>query len=303
MLADEYYRNLETIEVYAVEIIPQQTNNILKFAQKHLPALQGLEHAKRIRRATKQDRLDVLLCTKESISEQDLKNLLLTHQFDQVEVNVVNVSMHAPLNRQQYEAWNISWPLTYREDTRLDPKFTPKDFDIIHNHMQELFSDNKTTVACRIVDPLTNEVKAESFDSRQEHPLHHSVMNSINIVAQKENELAGGVGRMKRPANQMTGGDNMAEDELDTAAPKTSYLCTGYDVYITHEPCAMCAMALVHSRVSRVFYSIPSHTGALGTNYKIHAHPSLNHHYRVFKNVLLDTVETKLCPSLEGQEL
>lgn len=185
--------------------------------------------------------MDVLLCTKSSISEQSLKDLLVTHQFEQVQINIVNVSTHAPLNRQQYEAWNISWPLTFREDTRLDPKFTPNDFDIIHNHMRELQSNNNT-VACRIVDPLTNKVKAESSDSRQEHPLHHSVMNSINIVAQKENELAGGVGRMKRPANQMTGGDNVEEDESKTEgdiSPKTSYLCTGYDVYITHEPCAM----------------------------------------------------------------
>jgi tRNA-specific adenosine deaminase 3 len=60
-------------------------------------------------------------------------------------------------------------------------------------------------------------------------------------------------------------------------------------------------MALVHSRVSRVFYSIPSKTGSLGTNYKIHTHPSLNHHYRVFKNVL-NTIEFNLGP-LHDQEL
>jgi tRNA-specific adenosine deaminase 3 len=62
-------------------------------------------------------------------------------------------------------------------------------------------------------------------------------------------------------------------------------------------------MALVHSRVSRVFYSIASKTGSLGTNYKIHSHPSLNHHYRVFKNVLKDTIEFNLISSLEDQEL
>lgn len=45
-------------------------------------------------------------------------------------------------------------------------------------------------------------------------------------------------------------------------------------------------MALVHSRVARVFYSVPSKTGCLGTNYKIHSHSSLNHRFKVFKDVL-----------------
>jgi tRNA-specific adenosine deaminase 3 len=49
-----------------------------------------------------------------------------------------------------------------------------------------------------------------------------------------------------------------------------------------------CAMALVHSRIARVFYSVPMETGCLGTLYKIHSHASLNHHYKVFKNLLLD---------------
>lgn len=63
-------------------------------------------------------------------------------------------------------------------------------------------------------------------------------------------------------------------------------------------------MALVHSRVARVFYSIPSKTGALGTIYKIHTHPSLNHHYRVFKNVLKDDgANFVLDPTLVDQEL
>ena len=33
-----------------------------------------------------------------------------------------------------------------------------------------------------------------------------------------------------------------------------NYYLTGYDLYIFREPCIMCAMALVHSRVRRVFY-------------------------------------------------
>lgn len=45
-------------------------------------------------------------------------------------------------------------------------------------------------------------------------------------------------------------------------------------------------MALLHSRIGRVFYHKPTRTGAFGTVYKIHSHKSLNHHFKVFKDVM-----------------
>eukprot|EP00884_Botryococcus_braunii_P010867 jgi/Botrbrau1/19782/Bobra.0124s0030.1 len=80
--------------------------------------------------------------------------------------------------------------------------------------------------------------------------------------------------------------DVATQDSLFPAAgshlPK-SYLCTGYDCYVVREPCAMCAMALLHSRVRRVVYceADPQH-GALGGTFRLHGERSLNHHYQVF---------------------
>ncbi|KAG8370206.1 hypothetical protein BUALT_Bualt14G0093000 [Buddleja alternifolia] len=65
------------------------------------------------------------------------------------------------------------------------------------------------------------------------------------------------------------------------------YLCTGYDIYFVWEPCIMCAMAIVHQRIKRVFYAFPNpNDGALGSVHRLQGERSLNHHYAVFRVLL-----------------
>ncbi|KAJ8657159.1 hypothetical protein O0I10_007239 [Lichtheimia ornata] len=292
VLSDDQTRDLETINVYATVVEPQQTKTVLGFVNKQLPALQKLEHCKRVRRTTLADskiELTLLLCEEQALTMEDLEKRLDEHGFSNViHPKVVPVPKHAPLNRTQFEAWKQVWPLTYREDTRQDPKFTSDDIKVIQQHMREILQSDDVMRA-RIVDPVKKRIIAEAQDTRQasSHPLHHAVMNCVGAVADAEKiaatDSSSSMGRPKRKASQV------AEEESNSV-----YLCTGYDIYLTHEPCAMCAMVLVHSRIGRVFYCRPTKTGCLGTLYKIHCYPSLNHHYRVFKHVLFDeTMETQ----------
>ena len=45
-------------------------------------------------------------------------------------------------------------------------------------------------------------------------------------------------------------------------------------------------MALLHSRIGRVFYISHSEDGALGTRYKLHTMTALNHHFDVYHCIL-----------------
>ncbi len=59
-------------------------------------------------------------------------------------------------------------------------------------------------------------------------------------------------------------------------------MCTGWDCYLVREPCAMCAMALTHSRVRWVVFShMDKRRGALGGSFRLQAERSLNHHFKV----------------------
>ena len=63
-----------------------------------------------------------------------------------------------------------------------------------------------------------------------------------------------------------------------------AYLCQDCDVVLTMEPCIMCAMALVHSRVKRVaFWHSDMEFGGFGGRLPLHQCQSLNHTVRVLQ--------------------
>lgn len=61
----------------------------------------------------------------------------------------------------------------------------------------------------------------------------------------------------------------------------------GCTLYVTLEPCAMCAMAMVHARVARVVYGAADpKTGAAGSVFDLLADPRHNHRVEVVGGVL-----------------
>lgn len=65
------------------------------------------------------------------------------------------------------------------------------------------------------------------------------------------------------------------------------YLCTGYWVFLLQEPCSLCAMALLHSRVGKIFYGMANvSSGVLGSKTVLHSLPGLNHRYQVWCGIL-----------------
>ena len=68
-----------------------------------------------------------------------------------------------------------------------------------------------------------------------------------------------------------------------------SYRLTDTTLYVTLEPCVMCASAIVHARVRRlVFGAWDPHAGAAGSVTNVFALPGLNHRVDVFGGVLME---------------
>ena len=68
-----------------------------------------------------------------------------------------------------------------------------------------------------------------------------------------------------------------------------NYRLEGCTLYVTLEPCAMCAMAMIHARVARVVYGATDpKTGAAGSVFDLLADPRHNHRVEVLGGVLGD---------------
>lgn len=88
-----------------------------------------------------------------------------------------------------------------------------------------------------------------------------------------------------------------AEIEALRAAAKEvgDYRLTDTTLYVTLEPCTMCAAALVHARVGRVVFGAwDPKAGAAGSITDVFAIPQLNHRVDVFGGVLADECGTLL---------
>lgn len=69
-----------------------------------------------------------------------------------------------------------------------------------------------------------------------------------------------------------------------------NYRLTGTTLYVTLEPCPMCAAALVHARVARLVYAAADpKTGAAGSLMNLVQDPRLNHRLEVTSGLMADT--------------
>ena len=88
----------------------------------------------------------------------------------------------------------------------------------------------------------------------------------------------------------------------DAARTLKNYRLNDCELFVTLEPCAMCAGAMLHARIVRVVYAASDpKTGACGGVINLFAEPRLNHHTGVKAGVLAQNAAVLLQTFFAGR--
>jgi len=108
----------------------------------------------------------------------------------------------------------------------------------------------------------------------------------VGAVVVKDGEIVG-----RGYNHPISGHDPTAHAEVtalrDAAGKLGNYRLIGCDLYVTLEPCAMCAGAIMHARIGKLFFGAGDpKTGACGSVVDLFSEVRLNHHTAVCGGVL-----------------
>lgn len=120
--------------------------------------------------------------------------------------------------------------------------------------------------------------EAEKASNEDEVPVGAVVVHEGKIIARGHNQIE----RLKDPT---------AHAEMLALTSAANYLgskwLSGASVYVTIEPCSMCAGALVLARVKNLYFGAKDpKTGACGSVINIASHKKLNHRIKVKGGIL-----------------
>lgn len=307
--------------VVATGIPARATSAVLASARAAAPLPASLAHVKRARASarTKGTTEVVVKLASEGASasargdaESDAAvraDVLERHADVIASVVYADVPAEGPEDRETWEKACAIWPVSLTAPAERETE-TPSDEEAAYfrKWTKQACEGAKMSGNCAIiVDPARDVEIARGVDESATHPLRHAVIAAVDLAAKRDVAMypekehvealieARRMEKLERDALEIAGvGDDAKKRKREVQTKGSAmteimgrpYLCTGYDVFLAREPCIMCAMGLVHSRLKRVVFAVCDNingalSGPSGIR-RLHGVRSLNHHYSVF---------------------
>ena len=271
-------------DVYALEIDPRDSGLVYAFLKEHaLDQLQDLKHCRRVRRIT-ETRAHALICPVALHTTDSLRSLLKASHLASHPILKLRIPSNPARTAAQASDWGRDiWPVSLipiKEDVLARARqvsWLPGKVRWARQMLEELLMlaseadvKGELPIACLVAESWSLSrrfdaspvILAKSHDSRRSssNPLCHAAHTLLSHVAHLDR----------------TG----TRPPLDDSA----YLLTGLTVFLTHEPCLFCAMALLHSRIATLIWVRESPgSGGCGSEYSLHESKGTNHRYEVWR--------------------
>ena len=266
------------------------------------------------------DTLYFLISASSSLSVDEASALLSAAVPSSLPIRTITVPSLSPISAEQADQWSKQyWPTIYKRTNPYGPhpSIIAHAEDEIRDGAANYMALAKLTaeaaakasigqnVGTVVVDRTRSQgsrVVAVAGDARWQtaptctdsdggNALGHAVMRVIGLIARKRQEEQKSTSRDLHESLGNHDPATFANKPLTEVERRIyeqgrlepgGYLCLDLDIYLTHEPCIMCSMALLHSRFGRVIFCqrMPK-TGGLtadaGTNGEERAVPSLGY--------------------------
>lgn len=241
-----------------------------------------------------QKTLHFLICETSSLSLEGVAAVLesfwphcgcnLLHRL-----RTLTVPLFPPTSNEQAKQWSRShWPTIYKRNNPLGPHWkiiSHAESEILdqaghwidlarragNSVFQPLLGESVGAVILNRKSDRTPELIAAAGDARWGkiskdarsgcgNVMAHSVMRAIGLVARKRRDLTeeGASGEDSSDLASIFADKPLTSVESDAYSVNKmapgGYLCLGLEIYVTHEPCVMCSMAILHSRFARVVF-------------------------------------------------
>lgn len=298
ILPDEFYGDLKITKLFSIYVPITHASEIQSilsgddFTKKY-------PHLKRLRKTSSSEDSEIIKESNRSYIEvllgdkPDLPYKLhcyLDENNIAKSVSTATVPISPPLTKLQYYHWCKVWPVVFRQPSRKPHILTSDEINRAIKYIalaRHLGTESKKLGSldrgCVIV--LNDIVIGYGFDKRYvsypwDHPAIDAIRNtSDKLKASRDVRYMGN----KSPGNNPSSVNSILTNSYGVLLNQ-QYLCTSATAYLSHEPCVSCSMALLHSRISQVFYEYTNNeSGGLGSRCKLHCLTSLNHHFTVFK--------------------
>ncbi|KAH7910812.1 hypothetical protein BJ138DRAFT_1152037 [Hygrophoropsis aurantiaca] len=287
---EEQLDAIRTMQAWVVDILDSKhIAPMLKWLKQSGLDSPALAHLKRIRR--KAGSTTLLVDTSSTIpSLPDRVALSVPYQ--------IPVPCTSALTTSSLELKNTFWPTVYTPRRKWEPeKWTKGKVRWAYDAMRlvavesaKAAAQGELPIVSHVPQPYEElESLPQSFvahDSRtsSNHPLRHATLNIIRQVADyRASQPIGSPSHNAIPVPIENDEPYFANGD-DSGTPRNGahYLLTGQTLFTTHEPCIMCSMALLHSRVKEVFYLVPMPlTGGCGGLTCLPALKPVNHRFNI----------------------